>query len=53
MIEEFQKPIAAPPLIFGVALLIGVCLSFVWAAPIAAAIFRIPIGAVGIGGEFA
>ena len=50
MTEEFQKPMAAPPLIFGVALLIGVCLGFVWSAPIAAAIFRIPIGAVGIGG---
>ncbi len=50
MTEEFQKPIAAPPLIFGVALLTGIGLGFVWTAPIATAIFRIPIGAAGIGG---
>ncbi len=50
MTENFQKPVAAPPLIFGAALLLGIGLGFVWAAPIAPAMLRIPIGAAGIGG---
>ena len=49
MTEDFQKPVAAPPLIFAVALLLGIGLGFVWAAPIAPTMLRIPFGAAGIG----
>ena len=50
MTNNFQKPIAAPPLIFGVALLLGICLDFVWSAPISRSMLRFPIGGAGIAG---
>ena len=50
MTDDFQKPIAAPPLIFGAALLLGVGLSLVWSVPISRSMLRFPIGAAGIAG---
>ena len=50
MTNNFQKPIAAPPLIFGVALLLVICLDFVWSAPIYRSMLRFPIGGAGIAG---
>jgi protein-S-isoprenylcysteine O-methyltransferase Ste14 len=48
MTEDFQRPIAAPPLIFGTALLLGIGLSFVGSAPISGSMLRIPLGVAGI-----
>jgi protein-S-isoprenylcysteine O-methyltransferase Ste14 len=50
MTDEFQKPLAAPPLIFGVALLVDIALGLLLAAPIAPTLVRIPVAAVAIGG---
>ena len=50
MTENFQKPIAAPPTIFGAALLLGFVLDLIWSAPISCFMLRFPIGAAGIAG---
>lgn len=50
MTENFQKPIAAPPAIFGAALLLGIVLDLIWSAPISSSLLRFPIGAAGIAG---
>jgi len=50
MTESFQKPIAAPPTIFGSALLLGIFLDLIWSAPITLSALRFPIGAAGIAG---
>jgi len=49
MTEEFEKPIAAPPVIFGVALLVGVGLALFRGAPIVPFVFQIPFGVAIIG----
>jgi len=50
MTENFQKPIAAPPTVFGAALLLGIVLDLIWSAPVSRSMLRLPIGAAGIAG---
>jgi protein-S-isoprenylcysteine O-methyltransferase Ste14 len=50
MTESFQKPIGAPPTIFGIALLLGIVVDLISSAPISPSILRFPFGAVGIAG---
>ena len=50
MTENFQKPIAAPPTVFGAALLLGIVLDLIWSAPVSRSMLRLPIGATGIAG---
>ncbi len=52
MTTEFQKPIAAPPVIFGVALLVGIVVGFVHSAPMLPFVVQIPFGIAIIAAGF-